>query len=100
MKQLPRCKFTPEFRHEAVQLVAESGLSITEVAKRLLISNSTLHRWIQEANGSNMVKVGKSKRAVTEEESQISRLLRENAELRMERDILKKATAFFAKESH
>ena len=89
MEKLPRAKFTPEFKHEAVQLVRESGLSISETARRLSIGSSTLHRWVQEAQ-SGVAKNGKAKREVTEEESQISRLIRENAELRMERDILKK----------
>ena len=92
--------FTAEFRAEAVKLVEEQGLSISEVARRLDMSLKTLSRWVILAKEGNLAKVN-SKRIVpvSELEAEVSRLKKEVAVLREEREILKKATAFFAKES-
>ena len=99
MEKLPKRQFTAEFKHEAVCLVRESGLSLAEIARNLSIAVSTLHNWVCEAKSGTAIKKGKPRRLVSDEEAQIAKLQREIAELRMERDILKKAAVFFAKES-
>lgn len=91
-----RRKFTKEFKQEAVRLVAEEGLSVAQVCRDLGIGESSLHRWKQEfsqhgekAFPGNGVPV----------EAELARLRRELETVRRERDILKKATIFFAQES-
>jgi transposase len=96
MERAPRGVFTKEFKEEAVKMVINGGLSIPEAGRRLSIPKSTLARWVQLARKGGFV----AKRSpVTEGEMELARLRRENAELKMERDILKKAAAYFAKES-
>ena len=97
MQKVPRAVFTKEFKEEAVKMVIDGGLSQPEVCRRLSLGHSTLARWVRRAR--NGVTPVVRKNPVTEEEMEIARLKRENAELRMERDILKNATAYFAKES-
>lgn len=94
----PRRTFTAEFKREAVALVVQQGLSYSEAARRLGISDTLLHNWRRtlEAQGDQAFP-GKGQQTALEAE--LTRLRRENEQLRMERDILKKATAFFAKES-
>jgi transposase len=88
-----RRSFTPEFKQEAVDLVRRSGQSGCQVARELGIAQPTLNRWTRQAaatpSGSNCF-------LATEE---LKVLRREVEQLRMEREILKKAVAFFAKES-
>jgi transposase len=92
-----RRQFTPEFKAGAVRLVLEEGRSIGEVARSLDLVPSALGNWVQKAK----VEAGQGPvGAVTaSERDELVRLRRENRQLRMERDILKKAAAFFAKES-
>lgn len=85
-------RFTSDFKAHAVELVRVSGKSATEVAKDLGISTAALCRWIAKAD-----KAAKPGRESQDEE--LKRLRREVETLRMERDFLKKAAAFFAKES-
>lgn len=98
MQKIPRAVFTNEFKEEAVKMVIDGGLSQPEVCRRLSLGSSTLARWVRRARNGTLSATTK-RNPVTEEEMEISRLKRENAELRMERDILKNATAYFAKES-
>jgi transposase len=91
MERVPRQKYTKEFREQAVQLVQDQELTIPEAARRLAMSDKTLANWVFRA------RQGETRRPVTELEAEVSRLKRELAEARMERDILKKATAYFAK---
>ncbi len=102
-QQLPKQVYTDEFRAQAVLLVTRDGLSIAEAARRLSMSLKTLANWVKRAENGRLPTMsngaGSGHRMVTEEQAEVSRLRRENAELRMERDILKKATAYFAKES-
>ena len=93
MEQLPRQQYTKEFREQAVQLVLEQKLTIPEAARRLTMSGKTLERWVCRARQGQLATLGESRRPVTE----LSRLTRDLAEARMERDIFKKATAYFAK---
>ena len=93
-----RRKHTPEFKREALNLVIDQQQSIAEVARRLGISQSLLHKWkVQFAAQGEQAFPGKGQQ--TPQEAELTRLRRENEQLRMERDILKKATAFFARES-
>lgn len=87
--------YPPEFRREAVQLAQTSERSIAQVARDLGISNQTLHTWIKQAD----VDAGKREGLSTEEREELRRLRRENRTLLQEREILKKAAAFFARES-
>jgi transposase-like protein len=99
MKGVPYGKYTPEFRQEAVQLVIREKISISEAARRLKLPVNTLDKWVKKYNDGKLGEIGKNYRPLTETEMEIARLKKENAELRMERDILKKAAAYFAKES-
>lgn len=87
--------YPPEFRREAVQLARTSERSIAQVARDLGISNQTLRNWIKQAD----VDAGKREGLSTEEREELRRLRRENRTLLQEREILKKAAAFFARES-
>ncbi len=91
-------QYTPEFRAEAVKLVLEQGLSQGEAAKRLAISKGTLANWVVVAKGKAGA-AAPGARSAAELEVENARLRKELAEARMERDILKKATAYFARES-
>ena len=90
--------FTREFKVEAVSLVSRQGLSFAEAARRLEIGQNLLRKWRDQlaAEGSQAF-AAKSQPSALEEENR--RLRAENDRLRMEREILKKATAFFVKES-
>ena len=91
---------TAEFRTEAVKLVTEQGLSPAEVARRLDVPYQTLYQWVVLANAGKLSGVDARRiTPVSALEAENSRLKKEVAVLREERDILKKATAFFAKES-
>ncbi len=87
--------FPREFRGEAVQLYRSSGKSLREMAQDLGLSPETLRRWVLQAD----VDEGRRSGLTTEEREEIRRLRRENRILREEREILKKATAFFARDS-
>lgn len=98
MERLPKVQFTKEFKEEAVKMVKESGLSLKEVSRRLSLPESTLRYWVKTIdNISNNSK--HHNKVITPEQMELSRLRRELAEVKMERDILKKAAAYFAKES-
>ena len=91
-----RRTYTPEFKQEAVLLVTQQGLSLAEAARRLGVHANLLWTWKTsfEKHGPPA-----SPRQPTALEAENARLRAENERLRMEREILKKATAFFAKES-
>jgi transposase len=99
MERIPRAIYSRELREEAVRLVAEEGLRIPEVGRRLSVSPSTIRYWVKANKEGKLKEVGKQQRPVTEIEMELARVKRELAEARMERDILKKAAAYFAKES-
>ncbi len=93
-----RRTFTPEFKAEAVKLVTEQGRSFVEVARDLDIGESTLRSWRRAiATGGAQAFPGRGNSPAPEEE--LRRLRAEVKRLTMERDILKEATAFFARES-
>jgi transposase len=89
----PRRKFTPEFKQEAVELLQRSGKTCTQVARELGIGQTTLSRWTLQAA---KMPLGPKGFLATEE---LKAVRRELDQVRQERDILKKAVAFFAKES-
>ena len=89
--------YSPEFRSEAVKLIQERGLSQEDAAKRLAIPKGTLANGIAAAKRGAPSKPGA--RTVPELEAENSQLRQELAGIRLERDILKKATAYFARES-
>jgi transposase len=98
MERLPKVQFTKEFKEEAVKMVRDSGLSLKEVSRRLSLPESTLRYWVKTIDSiSNNSK--HQNKVITPEQMELSRLRRELAEVKMERDILKKAAAYFAKES-
>ena len=99
MKGIPQGRYTREFREEAVKLVAEEKLSLPEAARRLSLPQSTLGNWVKAFKAGKLGEVGKSYRALTEIEMELAWTRKELAEVKMERDILKKAAAYFAKES-
>ena len=93
-----RKKYTREFKEDAVSLVTEKGHKVAEAARNLGIDRRMLGRWIkeyQEDEGEAFRGNGK----LTGEHEELRRLRAENKQLKLEREILKKATAFFAKES-
>jgi len=91
-------RYTTEFKAEAVKLVTEQGLSQEAAANRLGIPKGTMGNWIVAAKASTRT-VAPGSRSATELEEENARLRKDLAEARMERDILKKATAYFARES-
>jgi len=99
MKRIPYGKYTKEFRLEAEMLVTEDELSIPEAGRRLSLAPSTLSNWVKAYNAGKLTEVAKNHRQLSEKEIEMARLRRELAEVKMERDILKKAAAYFAKES-
>lgn len=99
MERIPYGKYTKEFREEAVRLVVEGGLSIPEAGRRLSLASSTLSNWVRAHKAGKLSEVGGKYKPLGEKEMELARLKRELAEVRMERDILKKAAAYFAKES-
>jgi len=90
-----RRKFTPEFKAEAVGLSRQSGMTVAKAASDLGLTAGQLYRWRAEMDQHGAQAFPGNGRLRPEEE-ELARLRRENAQLRMERDILKKATAFFA----
>jgi transposase len=93
----PRSDFTLEFKKEAVRLV-HGGQRQSEVSAALGISGQTLHNWVK-ADASGRLTERPGVKAISQEQMEIGRLKAELARVRMERDILKKATAYFARES-
>jgi transposase len=95
---MARRKFSREFKLEAVRLVQDHGLSVSAAARDLGLHPNVLGRWIREsAEGSQPAFPGHGK--LRPEQEEIARLKRELKKAQAERDILKKATAYFAKES-
>jgi transposase len=87
-------RYPVEFKASAVELALSSGLPISQVARDLEMSEKTLHNWLRQYREKN----GTLKEDDSVE-AELKRLRKENALLKKERDILKKATAYFAKET-
>jgi transposase len=93
-----RRQFSREFKLEAVKMVKERGVTVAQAARDLDVHENVLRKWVRE-------KVADPQRAfpgqgvMKPDNSEIERLKKENAKLKMERDLLKKAAAYFARES-
>lgn len=92
-----RRSFTDEFKAGAVRLVVDEGKSVGQVARELDLTESALRLWVERARADRGT--GKPGALTTAEREELSRLRRENRTLAEEREILKKAAAFFAKQS-
>lgn len=91
-----RPPYHPEFRAQAVQLVKDSGKTMRQIAGDLGVCYETLRKWTRQAE----IDAGEREGLTSEEREELKRLRRENWVLREEREILKKAAAFFAQESN
>jgi len=92
-----RRQFTDEFKSEAVRLTRESNRPVAQVARELGISDNVLYRWRTEQR--HVESRGRTRQSVRAEQEELTRLKRENETLRKERDFLRRAAAFFARES-
>lgn len=92
-----RKQYTKEFKLDAVSLVTAQGYSRAEAARRLGVNANMLSRWLNEAQSNDQTFRGKGKQ--TAEQEEIAKLRAEIKRLEMEKEILKKAAVFFAKET-
>ena len=92
-------QYTEDFRRAAVQQVIEGGRSIPQVARSLEVPKGTLGNWVTRARKGEPITKRSPVKPVTELEAEVTRLRAENSRLKLEKEILKKAAAYFAKES-
>jgi transposase len=92
-----RRKFTDEFKAGAVNLVLNEGKTVGQVARDLDLSVNNVRHWVERAKADRGI--GKPGVLTTAEREELTRLRKENRVLQMEREILKKAAAFFAREN-
>ena len=97
MSTKTRRQYTEEFKTEAVRLVRDSARPVAQVARDLGIADHLLSRWRAEQQQAESQ--GHTRQSMRAEQEELVRLRRENATLQQERDFLKRAAAFFAKES-
>lgn len=95
----PRRKFTEEYKSEVVALCLAGDRSCRQVARDLGLAESVVARWVKKAQAPTASAQAKAENMSDAEREELLRLRKENARLRMEREILKKAAAFFATES-
>lgn len=89
-----RPPYPPEFKEEAVRLMRSSGKPLAQISRELDVSEQTLRNWRKQQE----IDEGEREGLTTEEREELARLRRENRVLRQEKEILRKATAFFARE--
>jgi transposase len=99
MKGIPQGRYTKEFREEAVKMVMDGGMSLPEAARRLSLPPSTLGNWMKAHKAGKLGDIGKTQKPLTDIEMELARMKKELVETKMERDLLKKAAAYFARES-
>ena len=99
MKTFPYGVYSKELREEAAKLVIEGGVTIPEAGRRLSIPESTVRKWVRQWREGTLAEVGKDRAPLSEAEKELAKVRMELAEVKMERDLLKKAAAYFAKES-
>jgi transposase-like protein len=99
MKRLPQGKYSREFREESVKLITEQHLGIKEAAEKLSLPATTLATWLKQSKTGQLGDVGKTYRPLTEMELELARTKKQLAISKMECEILKKAAAYFARES-
>jgi len=97
-KKILRRRYSKQFKEDAVNLVLENGYGCAEVARRLGVCENNVNRWVREYRDHQETGPEDTK-SPKEMEAELRRLRKENQRLLMEREILKKAAAFFAKES-
>jgi transposase len=97
MPDTTRRRFTDAFKSEAVRLTQESGRPVAQVARELGISDNVLYRWRTEQR--QVDSQGRTRPAVRAGQDELTQFKRENETLRKERDFLRRAAAFFARES-
>jgi transposase len=97
MAKTPRARYPQELKQQAVTMAVEDKFGVSETARRLSIPMKTLANWVAQYRQDKQGFTAKP--GVSEQEAELARLKKENVLLRMERDILKKAAAYFAKES-
>ena len=93
-----RRQFSREFKLEAIKLVEDRGVSVAQAARDLDVHQNVLRKWMRDV-AADARQAFPGKGVMKPEQAEIDRLKKENAKLRMERDILKKAAAYFAKDS-
>ena len=94
-----RKQYTKEFKLDAISLVLDQGLTIAEAARSLGIRANMLGRWVRESQADNNGQAFRDNGKLTPEQQEIRRLKIENKQLKLERQILKEAAVFFAKET-
>ncbi len=95
MPRRERRSFTPEFKARTVELIESTGKPMAEVCRELDLTQSAVRRWVELAQ----IDRGEKEGLTTDERDELARLRRENRVLKEEREILKKAAAFFAAET-
>jgi transposase len=95
MSSRERRKFTPDYKAEVVALVHSSGKAVTRIAKELDLTPSAVSRWVEQAKQRSTPEG----RATIDDAAELRRLRKELVQIKMERDFLKKAAAFFAREN-
>ena len=94
-----RKQYTKEFKLDAISLVLDQGLTIAEAARSMEIRANMLGRWIKENEADNNGQAFRGNGKLTPDQEEIRRLKIENKQLKLERQILKEAAVFFAKET-
>lgn len=99
MKAGPDRRYTDAFRADAVQQVLDGKRPLAQVARSLEMSNKTLDNWVKKARKGQPLLKRRSSQPLDETQAEMTRLRQENVKLRLEKEILRKAAAYFARES-
>lgn len=91
-----RKQYSDEYKSQAVRLMKESGKPVTQIARELGVNTNMLHRWAREEHVAEIA--GNTRSGVKADQEELARLRRELARVTAERDFLKRAAAFFAKD--